>query len=245
MGEVFNLAEIRQSGGYFGVRDAFLADSFANLASERPTRWEDGVRGAALASQRRATSLIPYKRTWTEFYAGRDTKQYRDYVRKQYAPFIDAVTREIFPLAQHCPVILEVGSGLCTVTQLIEPYTCTSTLVCMDIDQEMVRQTRVTMRDRAHVIHADMRTASWIRADVIHGHGVLEHLSDASIARTLAAHKASGAKVAIHYVPGEKHKAPSFGDERLMPFGWWIDKFNPTEAFEFNDGKDYVLIWRF
>lgn len=180
--------------------------------------------------------------TWRDFYRGREGDDYRHYLHKQYRPFFDAIVGEVKP----GDILLEVGCGLGTVTHNMHHFGPKGlTLVCMDRDQEMVRHARESLHGTAKVIRGDISRDTYIHANVIHGHGVLEHMDDTTIAQTLMAHGASGARVAIHYVPGNGHGKPSFGDERLYPLAWWQNNWGPTESFAFNGGKDYVLIWRF
>jgi SAM-dependent methyltransferase len=179
---------------------------------------------------------------WYDFYHDRIGKaEYRRYVARQYKPFLDAIHQEASP--GDC--LLEVGCGMGTITHILREYARFRPMVALDNDQKMYHVARRELHGMALVVHADMRDCDWVTADVIHGHGVLEHLDDHDIYRTLEAHSRSGAKAAIHYVPGIKHGSPSFGDERLLPLEWWVDKWDVDEAHTFNDGKDYVLIWRF
>jgi hypothetical protein len=78
-------------------------------------------------------------------------------------------------------------------------------------------------------------------ADVVYGHGILEHFSDADIETIINRQWKMASKV-VHYVPTSKYKTPSFGDERLLPVSYWLS-FQPTRHFTFNDGYDLCLIW--
>lgn len=178
---------------------------------------------------------------WFEFYKDRiGSKTYEKHVARAYAPFLDAIHREWRP----GDASLEVGCGMGTITKILGRDNHHAR-VAIDLDQQMVSVARGNLLGVAKVLHGDMRMCDYVRAGVIHGHGVLEHLNDYDIYRTIESHRQSGARVAIHYVPGAGHIMPSFGDERLMPLEWWKDKWDTTEAFTFNEGKDYVLIWRF
>lgn len=78
--------------------------------------------------------------------------------------------------------------------------------------------------------------------DTIHSHGVLEHFDQEDV-KTIIKNQLAAAEVLVHYVPGNKHKTPSFGDERLLSLDEWKKMVRPTHAFAFNDDHDYVLIW--
>jgi hypothetical protein len=76
-----------------------------------------------------------------------------------------------------------------------------------------------------------------IKGDILISHGVLEHLSDELIKKSLR-HEF---KHSIHYVPGIKYETPSFGDERLMGEGFWRH-ITKHQVVPFNNGYDYLLI---
>lgn len=206
-----------------------LSGGLGDHASSGPLRRQSGVASPRCNSP------------WMEFYKDRiGSRAYEKHVADTYGPFLDAVHREWRP----GEVSLEVGCGMGTVSKILG-MNAHHTRVAIDLDQQMVQVARGNLLGIAKVLHGDMRSCNWVKANCIHGHGVLEHLDDLGIYRTLEAHQQTGARVAIHYVPGEGHRVPSFGDERLLPLSWWIDKWDATEAFTFNEGKDYVLIWRF
>ncbi len=183
---------------------------------------------------------------WREFYKGREGPGYKNYVRNQYKPFLDAI-RKALDEAVRRETVLEVGCGLGTISHILTrhpDYRQGNTYLAIDSDLQMVLEAKRQLAG-VRVLHCDMRHHGWLKADIIVGHGVLEHLSDLGIYQTLEAHERSGARVAIHYVPGMGWGKPSFGDERLETFHWWMDKWEPTEGISFNGGKDYCFIWRF
>ena len=45
----------------------------------------------------------------------------------------------------------------------------------------------------------------------------------------------------IHYVPLDKYEVPSYGDERLLPYEFWLDMLKPKEWALFNDGHDLTF----
>ena len=46
----------------------------------------------------------------------------------------------------------------------------------------------------------------------------------------------------IHYVPLDKYEKPSFGDERLLPYKYWLDLVTPKCWMLFNDDHDLMFI---
>lgn len=205
---------------------------------------------AGPGTRRRSRGSTPS--SWAEFYADRiGDPGYRKYVSRQYQPFIDALMEEVRKGHSDKQTVLEVGCGMGTITHILQHRWARKyggwvpSFLASDIDQGMLDVARKQLGLRARLFHSDMRTDRWLKADIIHSHGTLEHLSDHDIYRTLEVHAATGARAAIHYVPGDLHREPSFGDERLLPLEWWVDKWDPDDAFAFNEGKDYCLTWRF
>lgn len=67
-------------------------------------------------------------------------------------------------------------------------------------------------------------------------HGVLEHFTDKQIESILIRYPNS-----IHYVPLDKYKKQSYGDERLLPKEYWKNRFMIKKSFTFNDGHDFCF----
>lgn len=184
---------------------------------------------------------------WPEFYKGRlCSVSYRSYVSRRYAPFIQEIVRSI----KSGDRVVEVGCGLATITSILSsmpqgdgrPW---CGFRCYDINPDMVEYARMNLRDVHPVEVGDARLPTGRLPDIVHSHGMLEHLSDEDIRAVVEAHRKDGARIAIHYVPGEKYETPSYGDERLMSLAEWHLIAAPTRSFTFNDDHDYVLIWEF
>ena len=180
--------------------------------------------------------------TWPDFYRGRLLSEgYLAYFEERYAPFLDHIRKALQPE----DLVIEVGCGLATSTKLLMrsnvPYF--TSFRCYDHNPDMVQLAKQNVGVAAMVAQADARIPTYTRPDVVHSHGLLEHFSDTQIAWFLASQRLDGPRVSIHYVPGELHGTPSFGDERLLPLDYWVDTFAPTSWETFNDGRDYVLVW--
>jgi SAM-dependent methyltransferase len=178
---------------------------------------------------------------WTEFYRGRLlSESYRGYCAERYAPFLDTI-RGYMKTGDR---IIEVGCGLGTMTALLaageHPFVG---FRCFDVSAGMVSLAKLNLQDQYPVDMGDARLPTCRYPDIVHSHGMLEHLSDRDINLVVDAGRLDGARVGVHYVPGEKYEKPSFGDERLMSLEDWHRIAKPTHSFTFNDGYDHCLIW--
>lgn len=181
-------------------------------------------------------------RSWVTFYKERVfSDDYLVYAHERYYPFIDAIVRRM----KDGDRIIEVGCGIATITKLLSSKKhkfCG--YHCYDINPDMVELAEANLAPAKYPVEVgDARNPVSCYPDIIHSHGLLEHFKDEDIHKILQAGFKSGARVQVHYVPGDKYKEPSFGDERLLPANYWIDRFHPTQAFSFNDGYDHCLIW--
>jgi len=182
-------------------------------------------------------------RKWEEFYKGRLLDPgYQQYVRERYKPFLGAIIER----AKLGDRIVEVGCGLGTITRVLADSMIRANqgFRAYDLNPYMVRYARQTLSDGYPVEVGNAFFPTNCKPDIVHSHGMLEHFTDDQIGKVIQAHIKDEARHAVHYVPGDKYEVPSFGDERLMPLEFWKE-FGPTEAFAFNDGYDYCLIWDF
>lgn len=183
---------------------------------------------------------------WGEMYRNRIGESYPVYCRQQYRPFLDAIRKEMRK-AQFA-IVREEGCGIATITKILaqdaDPH-CFDFWAC-DNNTDQVANAKANlamMRTHIEVRRENILERAQAAVDIIHSHGVLEHFSDEDIDLILARQKAD-CPVLVHYVPLEGWGTKSYGDERLLPIGYWVDRFKPSEWTMFNDGKDAVLIWR-
>lgn len=182
----------------------------------------------------------PQAKSWYDFYKDRDPARYLRYAKKRYAPFIDIIANEIVEGDR----VLEAGCGMATITKALDDRGIAADYALLDRCPKMLALAHAQMPS-AEIIQGDIRHWSETPVNVIHGHGVLEHFSDAEIRAIIGAHYMTGARTAIHFVPGNKYDKPHYGDERLMKVDDWRRIALPDEVETFNDGFDYALVWRF
>lgn len=188
--------------------------------------------------------MLGLEMTWTEFYKGRLLSlEYQQYCQDKYWPFIHEIMRRMKPGDR----VVEVGCGLATMTRILVDATerARSGFRCFDLSPEMVKYARINLHEGFPVDVGDARLPTNSKPDIVHSHGMLEHLSDEDIRSVIQSHRDDGARAAVHYVPGIKYAKPSFGDERLMTMELWSDIAAPTRIMPFNEDYDYALIWEF
>lgn len=177
---------------------------------------------------------------WKTFYAGREGHEYREYVHKRYAPFINALRCHIGTN----DLVLEVGCGTGTITSILAAQEYgQARYVATDIDEEMVKLATERMfgLDLDVAVYKRHAGDTDTKADVVHSHGLLEHFPDHLIREVVERHKPH-AHTQVHYVPG-LYDEPTFGDERLMSVDAWWRICKPSQILTFNEGLDYALIF--
>lgn len=186
-------------------------------------------------------------KTWANFYKNRITHSYYSYVLDKYQPFIEYLNEII--LNNDYTTIVEAGCGICNITRaLIERYNGLK-FYAMDIDKKMLN---LSFKNLLSSSQYDSNEIELIKGDIlkevhngdiIHSHGVLEHFSDNDINQIITI-QLKNAKELVHYVPSDKYKLPSFGDERLLTMHDWDRICKPTKITPFNDGYDLILHWK-
>lgn len=178
-------------------------------------------------------------KSWYGFYQDRDPQRYLNYAVRRYEPFINLIDWEI----DRGDRVLEIGCGMGTITKALMDRQLPADFWMMDKCPRMLALAGTNVEE-ARIVQGDARSLS-VPTDVVFGHGVLEHFCDQDIVNIIGRHYVSGARVAIHYVPGDKYEKPSYGDERLMSVKDWKRIAAPDEVHVFNNSFDYALIWRF
>ena len=169
---------------------------------------------------------------WYNFYKQKQTKKYLNYIKKQYAPFVSLLKRE----SKKVNTIMEIGCGLCNITNALDIKN--KNVIVVDRNNYILQFANTN----AFKICRNITQAFTHKADLIHSHGVLEHLNDQEIQKTIREQLKVGIKL-IHYVPSNKYNYKSFGDERLMSIEQWRSICKPDKITEFNNGYDLILEW--
>jgi len=176
---------------------------------------------------------------WFEFYKSRiNNKSYEEYFQKKYNPYLSYLSSHIKPKMK----IGEFGCGTSLVTKLLYKENCS--FVVGDNNKEMLELTSTNLNNnRIKKYLIDIKNPIQERFDLIYSHGVLEHFDYEQI-RKIIENQLKVCGHLVHYVPSDKYKVPSFGDERLWSVEKWSYYFTPTKVIEFNNGYDLMLIWR-
>jgi len=165
---------------------------------------------------------------WSDFYKNRVNSTYQIYFEERYKEFLHAIVK--------CKPdrIREIGCGIASISKYFSRYG----LICQGVDKnyEMIK-----------LAYKNCPKGTFMRMDILNeknkakeftiSHGVLEHFTDEQIESVLKRFPNS-----IHYVPLNKYEGDgAFGDERLLPKEYWVERFKIKEEFTFNDGYDFCF----
>ena len=172
---------------------------------------------------------------WFEFYKDRVGERYASYFMERYEPFLEMVRHNLGDLNA------EFGCGIGTVTKVLGIHVkydlLDNNLAMLELAEDNVKNACGLIQLIAH----DIRFPAYAKYDLCYSHGVLEHFGISDVKKIIK-HQLKCSNKLIHYVPSYKYEKPSFGDERLMDKAYW-EQFG-CEVIEFNDGYDYILVWK-
>lgn len=163
---------------------------------------------------------------WYNFYKNRINSSYQEYFEKRYDVMLQ------FIACEKSEEIIEMGCGIGSISKALNRIGIKST--GFDVDINMVNlaninnNTDVFYEGCIHSFKNDNILAV--------SHGVLEHFEDEQILNICKNNPNS-----IHYVPLDKYKVPSFGDERLLSYKYWLDLVKPKDYVLFNDYHDLIF----
>lgn len=170
---------------------------------------------------------------WSNFYKNRINNSYSNHIRTHYSLFLEEIEKRINTNSK----VLEIGCGIGSITKLLKPK---SKYLISDINQQMLNLSFLNTKRKGFIY--DIKTPLNSKVDLIHSHGVLEHFSDTEI-YSIIKNQLNCTKNLIHYVPSNKYKTKSFGDENLWSKEEWEKICNPNKIIEFNNKYDLMLIW--
>ena len=199
---------------------------------------------------------------WSEFYENRTGNAgYFEYFKKRYAPMIEVLSQMIFTVDELCQeegvplTVVEQGCGLGNMTMALmdegmqrhrsQPMGMWG---LRDKDLAMLSACalhfKTLNRHYRDVVNIDEDDILQIRSrgQIMHSHGVLEHFSQPEISRIMGLMKTYSLGM-VHYVPTDKYKVPSFGDENLWSVDKWVRLCRPDWVETFNDGHDLMMVW--
>ncbi|MFA5048557.1 MAG: class I SAM-dependent methyltransferase [Patescibacteria group bacterium] len=184
-------------------------------------------------------------KTWYNFYKDRLNGKYFNHVSNKYNVFINEILNSIN--YNHYKFIVEVGCGICSITRALMEQKTNCIYFGLDKSKEMLNlslQNLLLAQKESifELIQCNILSENCY-GDLVHSHGVLEHFSDKHIQKIIN-NQLKNFRELIHYVPSNKYKNPSFGNERLLTSAQWKKICNPNEIIEFNDGYDLILKWK-
>ena len=177
--------------------------------------------------------------TWYDFYKHRVNISYLLHVETKYAVFIDAIMKMLKPN----DLVLEAGCGIGNISKILYQRLPTCNYLLYDNSHKILDLCKDNIGTNVGVTYYNiLKELPDVKIDLIHSHGVLEHFNDKEII-TIIKNQLKVSDTLLHYVPSNKYKSPSFGDERLLSKEGWKALINPNEIIEFNNGYDLILKW--
>lgn len=164
--------------------------------------------------------------SWTEFYRNRINSSYQEYFNRRYKPLIDLI------LSEEPSSIREEGVGIGSVSKALNSGV--ERKYGFDLCSEMLEL--CTLNNPEMILYRDDIVRPMVEnnnPDIIVTHGVLEHFHDHLIHKVFARYRRDKVKN-IHYVPTSGYDAPTFGDERLLHYSYWLNEFKPKDHLLFN-----------
>lgn len=178
------------------------------------------------------------KNNWKQFYKDRVNSGYQTYFNERYKPMIDLI-KDINP-----KYIREEGIGIGSVSKSLVD----TEIVCYGFDNNWDMLGLCQRNNAKLLVYEDCILRPKIKYDfeesqgqLVVTHGVLEHFTDSEILGIKLRYMSARQK-RVHYVPLDKYKQQSFGDERLLSKEHWLSLLKPKDYILFNDNHDLLLI---
>lgn len=170
---------------------------------------------------------------WKDFYEARINSTYQDYFEKRYEIMLDVI-KDLKP-----QYILEEGIGIGSISKALNKkdifsYGFDNNLDMLNLCQK--NNPKLYVFNDCIIVPKDK-----YYNDLIVTHGVLEHFNDNQIKTIFKRYKENYNRN-IHYVPLDGYEKPSFGDERLLSYKYWLNLVKPKNYILFNNNCDLLLI---
>jgi len=178
---------------------------------------------------------------WGYFYKNKINDNYLKSLSNRYNPFISYILEEI----KKDDIILETGLGMGNITKLLIRKNNQANYIGIDNNMDMLKISEINLLQEKKILlqKYDIRKKYINRVDLIHSHGVLEHLNINDIKKTID-NQLKVCNTLIHYVPTNGYNYKSYGDELLISSKEWVSICKPTNILTFNNDKDLILIWK-
>lgn len=178
---------------------------------------------------------------WVDFYRARMNDGYKQHIKAKYSFLINAITT----ISNKKSPIVEMGCGIGSISYHTQHLGVSHILT--DNDEGMLDLSQVNVKNglfyQHNLLNDTYDLLKVFKPQIIHGHGVIEHFQNDEIEHIIK-NQMDNSKWVFHYVPSNKYKSPSFGDERLMSMKEWKQIAKPSFAMEYNDGYDLLLGWK-
>jgi hypothetical protein len=168
---------------------------------------------------------------------------YRDRVNSPYQAYFEKRYDAFLRMCSGFDMIKEEGIGIGSVSKALR----NRKIHCYgsDVSEEMLNMCRKNVPGlfcfKEDMINR-MDVTLQLGTQAVVTHGVLEHFTNDEIHLVLEMYK-NRVDYSIHYVPTDLYNKPSVGDERLMPWRWWVETFKPCKFQLFNKCHDLTLVF--
>lgn len=176
------------------------------------------------------------KQSWRDFYEKRVNSGYQEYFNKRYSVMVDFIVGNF----GRNTGVLEEGIGIGSLANSlisagmrnVSGFDNSTDMICLcKLNTKALKRVYFDCIKWPNVPgHSKLRIT----------HGVLEHFSDEHIKLIMNRYRREKVQ-SVHYVPLNKYKEPSFGDERLLHYNYWLELTEPKEYYLFNDGHDLLI----
>jgi len=162
---------------------------------------------------------------------------YKNHINRRYKVFIDFIKDRINKLSDE-KNIHEAACGCANISYALKNLGASVSI--SDICPDMLNLAKQNMDCESYLLNA--KADKFPSGALMYSHGLLEHFNDEDI-KDIIKNQLRYCKELVHYVPGEKYKKPSFGDERLLSKNYWGRLCRPHKIIGFNNGYDLILYW--